>query len=131
MLEWDLKQDNVLLKNITAANERPVVIESSNYFSRPRVQELTDMNGINILKIIVNYSNARKENEFYLDDVSRYFKTKPKALKSGLIKLWQNGFIQYDPIVGFIKLNYKIKHYFYSQNSYPYIDIHILLKPQY
>ena len=73
------------------------------------------MSGINILKIIVNYSNLKRLNEFYLNDVASHFKMKGSAFKNGLIQLWQNGFIQYDPLVGFIKLNYKIKHYYYSQ----------------
>ena len=115
MLDWDLGSDNFLLKNITAANQRPVIIESSNYFSRQRVQQLTNMNGINILKIIVNYSNLKRSNEFYLNDVASHFKMRDSAFKNGLIQLWQNGFIQYDPLVGYIKLNYKIKHYYYSQ----------------
>ena len=115
MLDWDLGSDKFLLKNITAPNQRPVIIESSNYFSRQRVQQLTSMSGINILKIIVNYSNLKRLNEFYLNDVAAHFKMKDSAFKNGLIQLWQNGFIQYDPLVGFIKLNYKIKHYYYSQ----------------
>ncbi len=115
MLDWDLNLDSMLLKNITAANQRPVTLESSNYFSRQRVQQMTDMKGINILKIIVNYSNLKKQNEFYLNDVASHYKRKPNEFKSGLVKLWENGFIQYEPTVGFIKLNYKIKHYFYSQ----------------
>ena len=115
MLDWDLSSEKFLLKNITAPNQRPVIIESSNYFSRQRVQQLTSMSGINILKIIVNYSNLKRLNEFYLNDVASHFKMKDSAFKNGLMQLWQNGFIQYDPLVGFIKLNYKIKHYYYSQ----------------
>ena len=77
-------------------------------------EPLTNLDGTNILKVVYSYYKSKKRKDFYLLDLAYYYKRKPEKLESGIINLWRNGFISYDPSTGMINVLSKLRHYFLS-----------------
>ena len=113
-LRYHLESDKVEFGMIVAPNQRPVNVFSTQYYSNNKLNEMTDLNGINILKATYTYFSKVKRKDFYLTDLAYFFKTKPTLIEGGIISLWRNGFITYDRSIGLIKILPKLRHYYFS-----------------
>ena len=113
-LYYTLNENSMSLGMIIAPHQRPLTVFSMNYFSNRVLNELSDLNGINILKAVYTYFSRIKRKDFYIGDIADYFKTKPGLIEGGIISLWRNGFVSYDRISGLIEVLPKIRHYFMS-----------------
>lgn len=99
---------------IMAPDQRPVNVKSLNYFSEKIINELTDLNGVNILKATYNYAIKNKRLDFFIDDLSYFLKTNSGLIRGGVLSLWRQGFINYDSSSGLIQVLPKTRHYFLS-----------------
>ena len=70
-----LGDDKIYFGMIVASNQRPLSVFSKNYFSSQKLNEMTDLNGINILKATYTYFSKIRRTDFYINDLSYYFKT--------------------------------------------------------
>ncbi|MBV19769.1 MAG: hypothetical protein CL870_01550 [Cytophagia bacterium] len=113
-LRYHLEDDKVMFGMIVAPNQRPVNVFSTHYFSNNNLNKLTDLNGINILKATYTYFSKVRRTDFYLSDLAYYFKTKTNLIEGGVVSLWRNGFISYDPLTGLINVLPKLRHYYKS-----------------
>ena len=114
VLNYKLGDDKIYFGMIVASNQRPLSVFSKNYFSSQKLNEMTDLNGINILKATYTYFSKIRRTDFYINDLSYYFKTKKSLIEGGIINLWRNGFIVYDRGTGLIKILPKLRHYYLS-----------------
>ena len=114
ILTYSLEDKNMKFNILIAPNERPLVVSSRNYFSNNNLNDLTNLDGTNILKVVYSYYKSKKRKDFYLLDLAYYYKRKPEKLENGIINLWRNGFISYDPSTGMINVLSKLRHYFLS-----------------
>ena len=99
---------------IMAPDQRPVGVKSLNYFSEKIINELTDLNGVNILKATYNYVIKNKRLDFFIDDLSYFLKTRSELIRGGVLSLWRQGFIDYNSSNGLIQVLPKTRHYFLS-----------------
>ncbi len=113
-LSYTIGDENIYFGMVVAPNQRPLSVYSQNYFSNQKLNEMTDLNGINVLKAVFTYSSKIRRKDFYLNDLAIYFKMKPMLVEAGLISLWKNGFISYEREIGLIKILPKLRHYYYS-----------------
>ena len=60
------------------------------------MNELTDLNGINILKATYNFVMKNRRLDFFIDDLSYALKTNSDLIRGGIIDLWRDGFISFD-----------------------------------
>ena len=115
---------------IIAPHQRPLSVFSMNYFSNRVLNELSDLNGINILKAVYTYFSRIKRKDFYIGDIADYFKTKVGLIEGGILSLWRNGFVSYDRDRGLIEVLPKIRHYFMSHikksdfDEYTFINLY-------
>ena len=113
-LSYTVGDDNMYFGMIIAPTQRALSVYSKNHFSNQKLNEMTDLNGTNILKAVFTYYSKIKRKDFYLNDLAYYFKTKPNLMEAGLITLWRNGFISYDRELGLIEVLPKLRHYYFS-----------------
>ena len=99
---------------IMAPDQRPVSVKSLNYFSEKIINELSDLNGVNILKATYNYAIKNKRLDFFIDDLSYFLKTRSELIRGGVLSLWRQGFIDYNSSNGLIQVLPKTRHYFLS-----------------
>ena len=97
-----------------APDQRPVEVKSTKYYSDRIMNELTDLNGINILKATYNFVMKNRRLDFFIDDLSYALKTNSDLIRGGIIDLWRDGFISFDPLSGRVKVLPKTRHYFLS-----------------
>ena len=114
ILTYSLEDKNIKFSILIAPNERPLVVSSRKYFSNNNLNNFTNLDGTNILKVVYSYYKSQKRKDFYLLDLAYYYKRKPEKLENGIINLWRNGFISYDPSIGMINVLPKLRHYFLS-----------------
>lgn len=115
LIEWDIKEDSLDISVITARNEKPVVIESRDYFRRDRFDALSGLHNFHPLIIIVNYSRKVGSVEFSLLDIVEETKLSEPLLRKTMMDLMQNGLIDFDSESGDITINRKGYHYYLSQ----------------
>ena len=113
-LTYVIGEDNIYFSMIVAPSQRPLNVYSKNHFSNQKLNQMTDLNGTNILKAVFTYYSKAKRKDFYLNDLAYYFKYNPDFMESGLIVLWRNGFVSYDRETGLIEVLPKLRHYYYS-----------------
>ena len=113
-LLYAIGEENIYFGMIVAPNQRPLSVYSKNHFSNQKLNEMTDLNGINVLKAVFTYYSKVKRKDFYLNDLAFYFKMKPAFVEAGLISLWRNGFVSYDREIGLVEVLPKLRHYYYS-----------------
>tara|TARA_B100001989_G_scaffold231869_1_gene190800 strand:+ start:3617 stop:8161 length:4545 start_codon:yes stop_codon:yes gene_type:complete len=99
---------------IVAPNQRALSVKSLQYYSENIMNELTDLNGINILKTTYNFAIRSKRLDFFIDDLSLFLKKPTKMIVGGVISLWRKGFINYNPSNGLITVLPKTRHFFMS-----------------
>jgi hypothetical protein len=114
ILTYSLEDKNIKFSILIAPNERPLVVSSRKYFSNNNLNNFTNLDGTNILKVVYSYYKSQKRKDFYLLDLAYYYKRKPEKLENGIINLWRNGLISYDPSIGMINVLPKLRHYFLS-----------------
>ena len=113
-LRYHLENDKVEFGMIIAPNQRPINVFSTQYYSNNKLNEMSDLNGINILKATYTYFSKVKRRDFYLTDLAYFFKSKPALIEGGVMSLWRNGFVAYDRSIGLIKILPKLRHYYTS-----------------
>ena len=113
-LRYQLEENKVHFGMIIAPNQRPVNVFSTHYFSNNKLNKLTDLNGINILKATYTYFSKARRTDFYLSDLAYFFNTKTNLIEGGVVSLWRNGFVSYDSSTGLINVLPKLRHYYRS-----------------
>jgi hypothetical protein len=115
LIEWDIKEDSLDISVVTARNEKPVVIESRDYFRRDRFDALSSLHNFHPLIILVNYSRKVGSVEFSLLDIVEETKLSEPLLRKTMMDLMQNGLVDFDSEAGYITINRKGYHYYLSQ----------------
>ena len=114
VLKYNIDDSTIYFGMIIAPSQRSLSVFSKNYFSNQILNEMTDLNGINILKATYSYFSKIRRIDFYINDLAYYFKTKKNLIEGGIISLWRNGFVSYDRSIGLIKVLPKLRHYYLS-----------------
>lgn len=110
-LKWRLDSPEVHFMNVSANTHVPVQLESTNYYSNNRYQQLIGVATFHPLQVIVSHASKVKKNEFYAGEVASTSRIKEAAIKEAAKSLSYDGFLSYHPETGYITLKPKALHY--------------------
>lgn len=110
-LHWNLNEPEIDFSILNTKTLIPVQLESTEYFSNNRFQQLVGVATFHPLQVLVGYAAKAKRNEFYAADVARTTNVKEIAIKEAAASLSRDGYLNYDPLGGYIQLKPKAWHY--------------------
>ncbi|MBF9255193.1 hypothetical protein I2I11_17985 [Pontibacter sp. 172403-2] len=110
-LHWNLNNPEVDFSILNTKTLIPVQLESTEYFSNNRFQQLVGVATFHPLQVLIGYAAKAKRNEFYAADVARTTNIKEAAIKEAAATLSRDGYLNYDPAGGYIQLKSKAWHY--------------------
>ncbi|MEJ8758523.1 hypothetical protein WG947_16030 [Pontibacter sp. H259] len=104
---WDLNTPNINFSVLNTKTIIPVQLESTEYYSNNRFQQLVGVATFHPLQALVAYAQKSKQNEFYAADVSKFNKISEQAIKQAAHNLSREGFVVFDNSTGYIALKEK------------------------
>ncbi|MHC2991299.1 hypothetical protein OB13_06765, partial [Pontibacter sp. HJ8] len=125
-LVWNLESPLVNFSILNTKTLIPVQLESNNYFSNIRYQQLVGVASFHPLQALVAYGAKVKSSEFYAADVAKANKINESAIREAAINLAREGYLNYDGQSNFISLKPKAWHYVGSArktNDYDHLVI--------
>jgi len=126
-LHWNLNNPEVDFSILNTKTLIPVQLESTEYFSNNRFQQLVGVATFHPLQVLVGYAAKAKRNEFYTADVARTTNVKEIAIKEAAATLSRDGYLNYDPAGGYIQLKPKAWHYIGAARDLTDYD-HLVIK---
>ncbi len=127
MLAWQLEQKEINFSIVGAKEQVSAQIESFDYFSNTRYQQLKGISSFHPLQMAVGYGQLKKTDRFYAVDLARDNKIKEIAVKRAMASLARDGYIDYNSTTGFIILKPKAIHYVNAHRDKKDFD-HISIK---
>lgn len=121
MLTWDLNADSLDLTINSARADVPLMIESKDFYSNQKFQDMAQIFSFHPLIMAVNMSK-NYGGTFYTNQMAR-----DKNLDEGLVKktmelLMARGMVKYDRTSGLVEVLEKGFHYEESGSKNPYYD---------
>ncbi|UHG91364.1 hypothetical protein [Spirosoma oryzicola] len=107
VVRWDLPRRKVDFYQVGAKREVPVRFESFDYFQPQRYSDLTVDYGFHPLQIVANYISTKKQQTFLDDDIVRFAKVSPVALRGSLNRMVLEGYLDRDPRTSLMRLSRK------------------------
>ena len=129
---YDMVKERMDFYVINARNQVPVIISSNDYFEENTYDQLKGMFPFNPLQLAVGFARTGKGNSFYADDLAAANKLNAATVRTAMSFLGQDGFAEFNPQTGFVKLTKKAGHYYTSKmNKKDYDEIQLkCLSPQ-
>ncbi|WP_347157837.1 hypothetical protein [Pontibacter chitinilyticus] len=110
-LHWNLTQPEINFSILNTKTLIPVQLESTEYFSNNRYQQLVGVASFHPLQVLIGYAAKAKSNNFYASEVAQGSKINETAIKEAAANLSRDGYLDYDPGSGYIQLKSKAWHY--------------------
>lgn len=126
-LAWNLGTPHINFSILNTKTLIPVQLESAQYFSNMRFQQLVGVASFHPLQVLVSYAAKAKTNDFYAYDVAKASKLNEKAVQEAAISLAREGYLTYDGQSHFISLKPKAWHYVGSAQNLSDYD-HLVIK---
>ncbi|MBC5775897.1 hypothetical protein H8S95_17615 [Pontibacter sp. KCTC 32443] len=104
---WDLNTPHINFSVLNTKTIIPVQLESTEYYSNNRYQQLVGVATFHPLQALVAYAQKSKQNEFYAADVSKFNKINEQAIRQAAHNLSREGFLDFDNSTGYIALKKK------------------------
>ncbi|NEM99641.1 hypothetical protein [Pontibacter burrus] len=124
---WDLNTPHINFSVLNTKTIIPVQLESTNYYSNNRFQQMVGVATFHPLQMLIAYAAKHKKNEFYAADVSAFNKLNEQAIRQAAHNLSREGFVDYDNGTGYIAL--KKKAWLYVGSSQKLTDYdHIVIR---
>lgn len=126
-LAWSLGTPHVNFSILNTKTLIPVQLESSQYYSNMRFQQLVGVASFHPLQVLVSYAAKNKSGDFYAYDVAKAVKVNEKAIREAAINLAREGYLTYDGASHFISLKPKAWHYVGAAQNLSDYD-HLVIK---
>ncbi|MGB5976454.1 MAG: hypothetical protein WBG62_03520 [Cyclobacteriaceae bacterium] len=117
MVQWSTEADSLDISILNARSEIPAVFESQEYYDDQRFSRLSGIYGFHPLLMAVSYARKTRSSEFYAEDMSLAFKKEPRTIRNAMLELMQDGYIDYQPQTGYVKIRRKGFHYVMSKGK--------------
>ncbi len=114
---YDINKDRMDFYVINARNQTPVKLSSYEYFDEDKYDQLKGLFPFHPLQVAIGFSKSGKGNSFYSDDLASSIKQNPATIRSAMAVLAQEGFAEFNPQTGFIKLTKKAWHYHLAKSN--------------
>ncbi|WP_422355182.1 hypothetical protein [Roseivirga pacifica] len=109
-VQWDLNADSLNLMVNSARADVPLIIESKDFFSATRFNDMAEVFGFHPL-IIANSMAEKYGDTFYVGQLLSDYQIQEALLKRSMEVLMANGMVKYDAELGEITLLEKGKHF--------------------
>jgi hypothetical protein len=116
-LHWDLNTSEINMYILNAKTEVPAVFESHDFYDSTRYSSLKGLYNFHPLQVLMAYSKSVKSFTFYANDLASAYKLNPGLVKGAMVEMMQQGFVDYTPETGLIKMNRKGDHNVYASNK--------------
>lgn len=126
-LHWNLGTQNIEFSVMNSKSLVPVQIESNNYYSNNRYQQLVSIAPFHPLQVLVGYADRVKSSNFFVSEVAKDTKISEKSLMEASLAMMHAGYINYDPNTGFIEIKEKAMHYVRASRNLKDYD-HLVIK---
>lgn len=110
-IRWDLDEDSIDISISSAQNIVSSYFESADYFNKKDMKSLAGMYSFNPLIMTVYYARKIKSKHFNVYDMASRMGQNDTEVKSAMIALMQNKFIDYNQNTGDIMVRDKAFHY--------------------
>ncbi len=117
VLSWMLGEESINFYILNGKTQVPATFESKEYYDDARFSRLQGLYTFHPVIMINNYANTIKKETFYLDDLATAYKQNPATLRTAMLSLMGDGFIDYNVHTGKIKVKEKTRHYVLSKNK--------------
>lgn len=124
---WDLNQPEIEFSVLNTKTLIPVQLESIEYYSNNRYQQLVGIAPFHPLQILVGYGAKAKTSTFYAADVAKSTRLNETAVREAAAAMSQQSFLDYDPASGYIQLKPKAWHYVGASRDLKDYD-HLVIK---
>lgn len=115
--QYDISKNKIDFYIINARNQVPVTFYSYEYFDEDKYDQLKGLFPFHPLQIAVGYAKSGKGNSFYVDELATSNKQNPATVRTAMSILAQEGFAEYNPQSGYLKLTKKAWHYYLSKTN--------------
>ncbi|QSE97963.1 hypothetical protein [Fulvivirga lutea] len=116
ILRWDLKSDSLDASILQARNIVPAYFESSDHYNEEDYSSLGDrVYTFNPLTIVVNYSSKQGLDEFYVEELAKFYKQDKQIIRGAMIGLAQKGLIGFNTQTNLITVKEKARHLYTSK----------------
>ncbi|WP_266203160.1 hypothetical protein [Pontibacter kalidii] len=125
-VHWNLNKPEIEFSILNTKTLIPVQLESTEYYSNVRYQQLVGIAPFHPLQVLVGYGAKAKSSTFYAADVARATRLDEKAVREAAQTMSYQGYLDYDPASGYIELKDKAWHYVGAsrdKNDYDHIVI--------
>ncbi|MDX5438691.1 MAG: hypothetical protein LPK03_15935, partial [Pontibacter sp.] len=110
-VHWNLTKPEIEFSILNTKTLIPVQLESSDYYSNVRYQQLVGIAPFHPLQVLVGYASKAKASIFYAEDVAKATRLSEKAVREAALAMSYQSFLSYDPASGYIQLKPKAWHY--------------------
>lgn len=113
IVRWDLQSDSLDASILQARNIVPAYFESSDHYNYEDYRSLGDkIYDFNPLSIVVNFSNRKGLDEFYVEDLAKYYRKEKRVIRGSMEDLAAKGLIGFDSQSNLITIKDKARHLF-------------------
>ena len=133
LVDWDLGSDSINISILNAKNVVPVTFESHDYFNEARFNSLSGLNDFNPLVSAMGYSRKVNSLVFSSQDLALSIDRDPDIMRSAIIALSYNGYVDYDPETDLLHITRKGVHNYLSQRrrrDYDFLSIASVIAAQ-
>lgn len=120
-INWQQKDSFIEFDNLS--NDKPAIIESSNYYKQFKYDKIQGMLSSNPIERMVRFAIKNRVGTFSLDDYAAYRRNKKQYLMKQIYDLADGGFIQYNPKTDSIKVKMKLYNYYYADKEVKDYDV--------
>lgn len=115
-VQWDLNTEELNFYTLTARSEVPAVFESYDFFDSTRYVSLKGNYNFHPLQMLMAYSNATQTQSFYVSDLAAKYKINENTLRGAMIEMMQEGYVDFNPETGMVRMNRKGDHNVLANN---------------
>jgi hypothetical protein len=112
MLVWNLREPKIDFSIFTSPKQVSADFESKNFFSNTRYQQLKSINHLHPLQMLMGYSqNHGKTQTMSVHEVAEEVKIPEENLRSAVMGLARDGYVDVQPQTGAVTILPKGRHY--------------------
>jgi hypothetical protein len=112
MLVWNLREPKIDFSIFTSPKQVSADFESKNFFSNTRYQQLKSINHLHPLQMLLGYSqNHGKVQTMSVREVAEEVKIPEENLRSAVMGLARDGYVDVQPQSGLVTILPKGRHY--------------------
>jgi hypothetical protein len=128
MLVWNLREPKMDFSIITSPTQVSADFESKSFFSNTRYQQLKSINHLHPLQMLLGYSGTHgNASVLNLHDVAEATQTSESNLRTAVVGLARDGFVDVQPQTGQVVLLRKARNYVGAAREKKDYD-HIIIK---